>query len=135
MSLIGILFESDTLSPQDAAYLVYFQNRILAQGIQPSFYSSPGYPTHASDVKPWVMNHPGERAQQIWASALYLQNQLRHQHQLRGHLQRAFDRVHDSGGRHQGARPAIRRAWSGARRCNMPNVSRRRRIGITSRRN
>jgi hypothetical protein len=65
------LFEGDTLRPQDAAYLVYFQNRILAQGFQPSFYSSPGYPTHATDVKPWVMNHPGERAQQIWASALF----------------------------------------------------------------
>ncbi len=67
------LFESDTLSAQDAAYLVHYQNRILAEGYQPSFYSSPGYPTHASDQKPWVMNHPGERAQQIWASALYLQ--------------------------------------------------------------
>jgi hypothetical protein len=66
------LFESDTFSAQDAAYLVYYQNRILAQGYQPSFYSSPGYPTHASDQKPWVMNHPGERAQQIWASSLYL---------------------------------------------------------------
>jgi hypothetical protein len=65
------LFESDTLGPQSAAYLVYYQNRILAEGFQPSFYSSPGYPTHASDVKPWVMNHPGERAQQIWASALF----------------------------------------------------------------
>ena len=66
------LFEGDTLSAQAAGYLVYFQNRILAKGFQPSLYSSPGYPTHASDVKPWVMNHPGERAQQIWASALYL---------------------------------------------------------------
>jgi hypothetical protein len=66
------LFESDTLSLQDAAYLIHYQNRILAEGYQPSFYSSPGYPTHASDQKPWVMNHPGERAQQIWASSLYL---------------------------------------------------------------
>ncbi|MGZ4962661.1 MAG: hypothetical protein ACXWC8_08920, partial [Limisphaerales bacterium] len=66
------LFESDTLHPQDAGYLVYYQNHILAKGYQPSFYSSPGYPTHASDLKPWVMNHPGERAQQIWASALFL---------------------------------------------------------------
>jgi hypothetical protein len=66
------LFESDTMSAQDAAYLVHYQNRILAEGYQPSFYSSPGYPTHASDQKPWVMNHPGERAQQIWASSLYL---------------------------------------------------------------
>src|SRR5258706_9780798 len=59
------LFESDTLTAQAAGYLVYFQNRILAKGFQPNFYSSPGYPTHASDVKPWVMNHLGERAQQI----------------------------------------------------------------------
>jgi hypothetical protein len=67
------LFESDTFSPSDAKYLLYYQNRILAEGYQPSFYSSPGYPTHASDQKPWVMNDPGERAQQIWASSLYLQ--------------------------------------------------------------
>jgi hypothetical protein len=66
------LFESDTLSAQDATNLIYFQNKILAQGIQPNFYSSPGYPTHATDAKPWIMNHPGERAQQIWASALYM---------------------------------------------------------------
>ena len=65
------LFEGDTLPAQEAAYLIYFQNKIFAQGFQPSFYSSPGYPTHASDSKPWVLNHPGERAQQIWASALY----------------------------------------------------------------
>ncbi len=67
------LFESDTLSAQEAAYLLHYQNRISAEGFQPSFYSSPGYPTHASDQKPWVMYHPGERAQQIWANALYLQ--------------------------------------------------------------
>jgi Putative Ig domain len=67
------LFESDTFSTSDATYLLYYQNRILAKGYQPSFYSSPGYPTHASDQKPWVMNHPGERAQQIWASSLYLE--------------------------------------------------------------
>src|SRR6185312_1636528 len=68
----GNLFEADTLHAQDAGYLVHYQNRILADGSSPSFYSSPGYPTHASDLKPWVMNHPGERAQQIWASALYM---------------------------------------------------------------
>jgi hypothetical protein len=71
------LFESDTLRSQDAAYLVYYQNRILAEGFQPNFYSSPGYPTHASDLKPWVMNHPGERAQQIWASALFCKTNYR----------------------------------------------------------
>jgi len=68
------LFQADTFHASDANYLVYFQNRVLAQGCQPSFYSSPGYPSHASGLKPWVMNHPGERAQQIWASALYLKN-------------------------------------------------------------
>jgi hypothetical protein len=66
------LFEADTFSSADANYLLHFQNHVLANGFQPSFYSSPGYPTHATDQKPWVMNHPGERAQQIWASALYL---------------------------------------------------------------
>jgi hypothetical protein len=65
-------FEGDTFSPSDAAYLVYYQNRILAKGFQPLLYSSPGYPTHASDQKPWVLNDPCERAQQIWASAYYL---------------------------------------------------------------
>ena len=50
------LFESDTFSASDAKYLFYFQNRILAEGYQSNFYSSPGYPTHATDVKPWVMN-------------------------------------------------------------------------------
>src|ERR1035441_3882857 len=68
------LFEANTFPAADANYLLHFQNRILAGGSQPSFYSSPGYPTNASDVKPWIMNHPGERAQQIWASALYLKN-------------------------------------------------------------
>jgi len=68
------LFETDTFSAADATNLLHFQNDILSNGFQPSFYSSPGYPTHASDQKPWVVNHPGERAQQIWASALYLKN-------------------------------------------------------------
>ncbi len=68
------LFESDTLSATYATNLVYFQGKVLAKGYQPNFYSSPGYPTHASEVKPWVMNHPGERAQQLWASAVYLKN-------------------------------------------------------------
>src|SRR4030095_5901893 len=57
-----------------ADYLVYYNTRILAHGYQPNFYSSPGYATHATDQKPWVMCHPGERAQQIWASALYMKN-------------------------------------------------------------
>jgi len=57
-----------------ADYLVYFKNKIIANGFQPNIYSSPGYPTHATDQKPWIMFHPGERAQQIWASALYMKN-------------------------------------------------------------
>lgn len=67
-------FEAGSLTPVMANYLVYFKNRILAKGYQPSFYSSPGYPTHATDQKPWIIYHPGERAQQIWASALYMKN-------------------------------------------------------------
>jgi hypothetical protein len=70
------LFEEDTFPPADAAYLAYYQDRILAQGFQPLFYSSPGYPTHASDQKPWVLNDPCERAQQIWASAYYLKTKF-----------------------------------------------------------
>ena len=66
------LFESDTLSPQDATNLIYFsKQKFSRRGFSSNFYSSPGYPTHATDMKPWVMNHPGERAQQIWASALF----------------------------------------------------------------
>ena len=65
------LFQVDGLDASNLHYLVYFKNRLLTNGCQPSFYSSPGYPTHASDMKPWVQNHPGECAQQIWASALY----------------------------------------------------------------
>ncbi|MCX7044314.1 MAG: putative Ig domain-containing protein [Candidatus Sumerlaeota bacterium] len=68
------LFQVDTQDAANVKYLVYFQNRVLANGYQHNFYSSPGYPTHASDMKPWVVNHPGERAQQIWASALYNKN-------------------------------------------------------------
>jgi len=70
------LFEGDTFSPSDAANLVYYQNRILAEGFQPLLYSSPGYPTHASEQKPWVLNDPCERAQQIWASAFYLKTRF-----------------------------------------------------------
>src|SRR6185436_3721501 len=57
-----------------ANYLIYFKNKVIAEGCQPNFYSSPGYPTHATDQKPWVMFHPGERAQQIWASAMYMRD-------------------------------------------------------------
>lgn len=67
-------FQSNSFPLTMANYLVYYKNKILAKGYQPNFYSSPGYPTHATDQKPWVLNHPGERAQQIWASALYMHN-------------------------------------------------------------
>jgi hypothetical protein len=67
-------FQVGPLDTRIAAFAVYFRNRIVAQGFQPSFYSSPGYPTHATDQKPWIMLHPGERAQQIWASALWWKN-------------------------------------------------------------
>jgi hypothetical protein len=65
-------FQGNTLAPDMAGYLIYYKNKITAQGIQPNFYSSPGYPTHATDQKPWIIYHPGERAQQIWASARYM---------------------------------------------------------------
>ena len=51
--------------------MAYFKNRVLAEGYRPSFYSSTGYASSASDQKPWVLDDPGERAQQIWANALY----------------------------------------------------------------
>ncbi len=68
------LFQSSSFPTQLADYLIYYKNKIVAKGYQPNFYSSPGYPTHATDQKPWVMYHPGERAQQIWASAVYMHN-------------------------------------------------------------
>ena len=64
-------FQLGTYDTMIAKYMVYFKNRLNAEGFQTSFYSSPGYPTHASDQKPWIMYDPGERAQQIWANALW----------------------------------------------------------------
>ena len=52
-------------------YMAYFKNCIVAGGSTSSFYTSTGYANGANSGKPWVGNHPGERAQQIWASALY----------------------------------------------------------------
>ncbi|MEO8087635.1 MAG: T9SS type A sorting domain-containing protein [Bacteroidota bacterium] len=69
-------FQPQSLPRGLSNYLVYFKNRVIANGYQPNFYSSPGYPTHATDQKPWIMFHPGERAQQIWASALYMKDSL-----------------------------------------------------------
>ncbi|HEY3874420.1 MAG TPA: T9SS type A sorting domain-containing protein [Candidatus Kapabacteria bacterium] len=64
-------FQLGAFDPMIAKYTVYFKNRLNAEGYQTSFYSSPGYPTHASDAKPWIIYDPGERAQQIWANALW----------------------------------------------------------------
>lgn len=67
-------FQSNSLPVTEAGYLVYYKNKILAKGYTPNFYSSTGYPTNATSQKPWVLNHPGERAQQIWASAVYMRD-------------------------------------------------------------
>ena len=64
-------FQPGPIASRIAKYMVYFKNRIEAQGLNTSFYSSPTYPTFATAFKPWVLNHPGERAQQIWADALW----------------------------------------------------------------
>lgn len=67
-------FQSNSLPLTEAKYLVYYKNKILAKGFQPDFYSSTGYPTNATSQKPWVLNHPGERAQQVWANAVYMRD-------------------------------------------------------------
>jgi len=67
-------FQANTFNPWMFKWMVYLNDRILAKGFKPSFYSSPTYPTLATLLKPWVLNHPGERSQQIWANALYLKN-------------------------------------------------------------
>jgi hypothetical protein len=45
-------FQPETFPTGLANYLTYYQNRIITNGYNPSFYSSPGYPTHATDQKP-----------------------------------------------------------------------------------
>jgi hypothetical protein len=67
-------FQSNTLPLTQANYLIYYKNKILAKGYQPNFYSSTGYPSNATDQKPWVLYDPGERAQQIWANAVYMRD-------------------------------------------------------------
>ncbi len=52
----------------------YYRDIILAEGYQPSFYSSTGYAQLASLSKPWMLYDPGERAQQIWSSAQYMRD-------------------------------------------------------------
>ena len=48
-------FQGESLPLGMADYLVYYKNQILAKGYNASFYSSPGYPTHATDQKPWII--------------------------------------------------------------------------------
>jgi hypothetical protein len=67
-------FYAPTLDQRVADYTVYFKNRVESNGFKTSFYSSPTYSTAATSLKPWVLNHPGERAQQIWAGALWWKN-------------------------------------------------------------
>lgn len=75
-SIVWSKFQSNSLPRTLANYLVFYKNKILAKGYQPNFYSSTGYPTNATSQKPWVLNHPGERAQQIWANAVYMRDSL-----------------------------------------------------------
>jgi O-glycosyl hydrolase len=65
------LFQPGFMAAINGPYMTYFANRVRAEGCQPCFYSSTGYASLASDHKPWVLHHPGERAQRIWSSALY----------------------------------------------------------------
>ena len=67
-------FQARGIDSAIARYTVYFKNLVEAEGFHTSFYSSPTYPTAATAFKPWVFNHPGERAQQIWANALWWKN-------------------------------------------------------------
>lgn len=67
-------FQARNIDSAIARYTVYFKDLVEAQGYHTSFYSSPTYSTAATAFKPWVFNHPGERAQQIWANALWWKN-------------------------------------------------------------
>lgn len=67
-------FQSDIFFGNSHQYVKYFSDRIKAKGYNTSFYSSPTYPTFATAFKPWVLYHPGERAQQIWGNSLYWKN-------------------------------------------------------------
>ncbi|MDP4229315.1 MAG: T9SS type A sorting domain-containing protein [Bacteroidota bacterium] len=64
-------FRATVIDSAIGRYAVYFKDLVEAEGYHTSFYSSPTYATAATAFKPWVMNHPGERAQQIWADALW----------------------------------------------------------------
>ncbi len=65
------LFQPGFMAAINGPYMTYFAKRVRAEGCQPSFYPSTGYASLASDHKPWVLYHSGERAQRIWSSALY----------------------------------------------------------------
>ena len=73
-SLDWTKFEARPVDFRVAHYVNYFKRKIEAAGYKTSFYSSTSYPSGATLYKPWVMNHPGERAQQIWANALWWKN-------------------------------------------------------------
>ncbi len=65
------LFQPGFMAAVNGPCMAYFAKRVRAGGCQPSFYTSTAYASMASDHKPWVLHHPGERAQRIWSSALY----------------------------------------------------------------
>jgi hypothetical protein len=73
-SLDWTKFQAPSPDTQVARYALYFKQLVEAQGLKTNFYSSPTYPTFATEFKPWVLNHPGERAQQIWADAMWWKN-------------------------------------------------------------
>ncbi len=64
-------FEPGPYADADAKNMARFRDDALAEGYQSLFYTSVSYSSIATSGKPWVLNDPGERAQQIWASALY----------------------------------------------------------------
>ncbi|HYM19747.1 MAG TPA: T9SS type A sorting domain-containing protein [Candidatus Kapabacteria bacterium] len=70
-SLDWTKFWVPSIDTQVVKYATYFKQLVEAEGHKTSFYSSPTYPTFATMFKPWVMSHPGERALQIWADALW----------------------------------------------------------------
>lgn len=64
-------FQVNSYTMDMLRYAQYFTQLVEKQGYKTSFYSSPTYPTFATAFKPWVLNHPGERAQQIWSNSLW----------------------------------------------------------------
>jgi len=68
-------FEASETDPALTAFdfnlLSYLQNAIVAGGSRPYFYSNSNYQTQSTGAKPWVLYHPGEKAQQLWSTAVY----------------------------------------------------------------